>query len=155
MKTILSVMAGVAMALTLAGCARDASFMKFAKSGVEPEALLNDHIYYVSHNRVEPYHEEWKNVKYEISQPQSSTDKHTATITAEVYEFNNATTTEPVMLTNLALKLAYQSRRWVLKEVKEDSGVMLGGKWDLKNTMTPVKEKGPRWKVIERELGLK
>ncbi len=155
MKTILSVMAGVAMALSLAGCSRDASFMKFAKSGVEPEALLNDHIYFVSHKRVEPYHEEWKNVKCEIAQPQSPTDKYRATITAEVYEFNSATATEPVMRTNLALKLAYESRRWVLKEVKEDSGIMLAGQWTMKGDVHPVKENSTRWKVVARELGLK
>lgn len=155
MKTILSVVAGVAMALTLAGCARDASFMKFAQSGVDPEALLNDHLYDVRHNRVKPYHEEWKNVKCEIAQPQSPKDTYKATITAEVYEFNSATATEPVMRTNLALKLAYESRRWVLKEVKEDSGIMLAGQWTMKGDMHPVKERGVRWKVVERELGLK
>lgn len=155
MKPILSVVTGVAVAMMVAGCTRDASWMKFAKSGVEPEPLLMSHVSCVSKGRLEPYHEEWRNVKCDIQQPSSPSAPHTATITAEVYEFNNATTATPVMRTDLVLNLAYESRFWVLKSATQNSGLIFGEKWQSKDAMTPVKENSPRWKAIIRELELK
>jgi len=155
MKSIMSAVFCVAMALAISGCRYEQTTRFKHMPGIsDPVGQLKTHVSYVARGRVQPYYDEWRNVKSKVQKPGSPDQPYTATITAEVYEFDSGTAMSPLVRTDYEISLVYQSSKWALKELKADSGLIGGGGWQSKGSKAPVLEGSTRWKQVARELEL-
>jgi len=154
MKSVLSTFVGVAVAILMSGCARDIAEMKLASSGRDPEVKLRDNISYATNGRLQPYNDEWKNVKSQVHKPKTANQPYTAMITVEIYNFDSPTSTVPSVRSDYEISLTHRGSQWVITELKVNSGPIGREKWYSKNGMTALSSKDARWKVIARELEL-
>ncbi len=155
MKSMMLVVICVAMALAGSGCRYEQSTrFKHMPGASDPGDQLKDHISYVTRGRLKPCNDEWRNVKHEVRKTDSPTEPYTATITAEVYDFTNATATQPSGRADYEISLVYKKNKWALKELKADSGPIGRDAWKSKGANTVITEGSTRWKTVSRELEL-
>jgi hypothetical protein len=155
MKSIMLAVCCVAMIVTVSGCRYETSTRFKHMPGVsDPEGQLKDHISYATRERTKLFHDEWRNVKCNVTKPDSLSQPFAGTITAEVYEFDNATATSPSGRTDYEISLVYRNGKWALKELKADSGPIGRDAWQSQGTKSPVPENSIRWRIVRRELEL-
>jgi hypothetical protein len=156
MKFIMLAVFCVAVMLAVSGCRYEQSTrFKHMPGASDPAGQLKDHIFYATRERLKPYNDEWRNVKHEVRKMDSPSQPYTATITAEVYEFDSAKATEPGVRTDYEISLVYKNNKWALKELKADSGLITRDGWQSKGAKTDISSGSIRWRIVERELELR
>ncbi|GEM_PF-6653529 len=155
MKSIMSAVFCVALALVISGCRySDRTRFKHSPGPSDPAGQLKDHVSCVTRGKLKPYYEEWRNVKSSLHKPDSAGQPYTATITAEVYEFGTASATAAFARTDYEISLVFQDNQWTMKELKANSGMIGAGVWQSKGSKEPVPAGSTRWKLVARQLEL-